>query len=215
MKGAEYIRHAEAVGNPVFRKALISVHGMKTTGAWQKEITTELQLARILYAPVDYGFALGSVLRSKKAETVAEVIVQKFEHIRLRQPALRISAVAHSFGTLALGRALQRTSDFRLERAIFYASVLQRMFPWTTIAKRGQVLRVLNETCRADLLPKLAGIALRGPSGSSGCYGFSDLAGGMVHNREDEWSGHSGLGTRLHCEQVWIPFILRGKLPKV
>src|SRR5437763_1316052 len=116
MNGAEYVRYADQVGNPQFRKALISVHGMKTTGAWQKEITKELQYARILYAPIDYGFALGSVLRRKKANTVADKIVREFEQIRVREPSLPISAVAHSFGTLALGRALQRTSDFKIER---------------------------------------------------------------------------------------------------
>jgi hypothetical protein len=214
MKGAEYAGYAEEIGNPSFRKAVISVHGMKTTGAWQKEITKELQFARILYAPVDYGFALASVLRKKKADTVGDVIVNEYEQIRTRQPHLRVCAVAHSFGTLALGRALQRTSDLKLERAILYASVLERNFPWSKIAKRAQILRVLNETCRADLLPKLAGVVLRGPSGASGCYGFDDVAGGVVHNREDEWAGHSGLGTKLHCVNVWIPFILRGKIPR-
>lgn len=212
MKGRDYVRYAAAAGNPQFRKALISVHGMKTTGAWQKEITTELQLERILYAPVDYGFALASVLKRSKADAVASTIVRAYETLRLRQPKLKICAVAHSFGTLALGRALQITSDFKLERAILYAAVLDRDFPWSTIAGRRQVSKVLNETCRADILPKIAGFALRGPSGSSGCYGFRD-ASTVVHNREDEWAGHCGLGTRLHCTEVWIPFILDGKLP--
>ena len=213
MKGNEYAQYAAKAGNPSFRKALISVHGMKTTGAWQKEITEELQLAGILYAPVDYGYALASVLRRKKAMDVGDKVVAKYEQIRNRTPLLRVCSVAHSFGTLALGTALQRTSDLKLERVILYASVLERAYPWSTINRRGQVMRVLNETCPSDILPKIAGFALRGPSGASGCHGFTDLAGGVVHNREDKWAGHSGLGTTLHCKNVWIPFILRGKLP--
>jgi hypothetical protein len=31
MNGAEYAKYAADAGNPSFRKALISVHGMKTT----------------------------------------------------------------------------------------------------------------------------------------------------------------------------------------
>jgi hypothetical protein len=186
---------------------------MKTTGAWQKEITQELQLARIFYAPVDYGYALTSVLRKKKAERVGDLVAAKYEQIRIRQPSLKVCSVAHSFGTLALGTALQRTSDLKLERVVLYASVLDSGYPWSTIARRGQVTRVLNETCPSDILPKVARFLLRGPSGASGCHGFSDLAGGVVHNREDKWAGHSGLGTTLHCKNVWIPFIVKGKLP--
>jgi len=26
----------------------------------------------------------------------------------------------------------------------------------------------------------------------------------VVHNREYEWAGHSGLGTAAHCRDVWI-----------
>jgi hypothetical protein len=105
-------------------------------------------------------------------------------------------------------------SDLKFERVILYASILARNFPWTRIVQRGQVIKVLNETCRADLLPKVAGFLLRGPTGGSGSHGFKDVGGGVVHNREDEWAGHSGLGTRLHCVNVWIPFILRGKVPR-
>jgi hypothetical protein len=72
-----------------------------------------------------------------------------------------------------------------------------------------------EERPHAGERPKLAGIVLRGPSGASGCHGFDDTAGRVVHNREDEWAGHSGLGTPLHCKNVWIPFILHGKLPKI
>src|SRR5262245_45437000 len=114
MKGSAYVTYAAAVGNPSFRMALIYVHGMNTTGAWQKEITTDLQLQRILYAPVDYGFALLSVLRKKKAESVARKLVAEYERIKDKLPQLKVCAVAHSFGTLALGTALQQVSDLRL-----------------------------------------------------------------------------------------------------
>jgi hypothetical protein len=214
MRGRDYRKYARDVGNPSFRKALISVHGMKTTGAWQKEINVELQEAGILHDPIDYGYALLSVFRRKKADDVAQKIAERYEHLQLRQPELRIAAIGHSFGTLSIGRALQMVAEIRFERVVLYASILSRKYPWGKIARRGQVLKVLNETCKSDKLPKVARVALRGPTGSSGCHGFKDPAGSVVHSREYEWAGHSGLGTAAHCRDVWIPFILNGKIPR-
>src|SRR5579872_3960542 len=139
MRGRDYRGFARDVGNPSFRKALISIHGMKTTGAWQKDINVELQEAGILHLPLDYGYALLSVVRRKKADAVALQIAEKYEHLKIRQPELRITAIGHSFGTLAIGRALQMVAEVRFERVVLYASILSRKYPWGKIAGRGQV----------------------------------------------------------------------------
>jgi hypothetical protein len=188
---------------------------MTTTGAWQKQINVELQEAAILHDPIDYGFALPGVIRKKKADKVAARVAERYEHLRIRQPNVPFAAIGHSFGTLTIGRALQTVPELKFERIILYASILSRKFPWSTIANRGQVLKVLNETCKSDLWPKCAYIGVRGPTGASGCHGFKDAAGTVVHSREYQWSGHSGLGTPAHCREVWIPFILNGKIPRV
>ncbi|MEZ5420279.1 MAG: hypothetical protein R2708_23475 [Vicinamibacterales bacterium] len=41
---------------PEFSIALLSIHGIKTTGHWQKHIAVPLQRAGILYATPDWGY---------------------------------------------------------------------------------------------------------------------------------------------------------------
>ncbi len=42
--------------DPEFNFALLSIHGIRTTGRWQKHITVPLQRAGILYEPLDWGY---------------------------------------------------------------------------------------------------------------------------------------------------------------
>lgn len=41
-----------------YRHAVISIHGMNTRGAWQKQATLAFQDAGVRYCPVDYGFRI-------------------------------------------------------------------------------------------------------------------------------------------------------------
>jgi hypothetical protein len=201
----EYNELAERLAAPAqYRGAVITVHGMNTRGKWQKDINTALQDAGIRHKPVDYGWRLGSVLRKKTADRVAADILAAYEDHRrhVDDPG----ALGHSFGTLAIGRALQIFPDIRLRRIVLFGSILPCDFPWDQIHANGQIEAVLNEMSASDVWPKVAPYCIP-RSGRSGVDGFTTGAA-FITSRNFEWTGHSGLSYELHCRESWIPFLI-------
>lgn len=212
MKLEDYNRSAEAIGaTPQYRGAVITIHGMNTHGPWQKNITPVLQDAAVRHRPVDYGFTRLRALWPYTKEEVARKIIQAVQEQRRAVPGLRPGVVAHSFGTLCLGYALQCNPSLKLQRVCLFGGILRRRFPWSQLEKHGQFEAVLNETCRKDPWPKIARYLLH-RAGASGCYGFLHRTQ-SVHECPYDRTGHSNLGTALHCEETWLPFILEGRLP--
>jgi hypothetical protein len=205
----EYNRIAEDVpgGKPQYRGAAVSVHGMNTHGPWQKHITTILQDKLIRYIPVDYGFHIRRAIRPFTNGLLAEVvplIVRAYQdHARF---GLSSGAIGHSFGSLAIGTALQRNPDLVFRRVALFGSILTETFSWDVLIRQGQVERVLNESCPADRWPRYARLWISG-AGASGCDGFRPPRLEIEEVRH-EATYHSHLGSELHCEKVWIPFLL-------
>jgi hypothetical protein len=208
VKLVDYNRLAQELGGrPAYLGAVLSVHGMNTYGPWQKNINATLQDACIRHIPVDYGFQIVKVVwpfAQRLLDDVARRVVVAYEdHIRT---AVRPGAIGHSFGTLAVGHALRRNPDLALHRVVLFGSILPRNYEWKTLMERGQVERVLNEACDRDPWPRRARYCIPG-SGESGCEGF-DPSRPEILERKYEWTEHSGLGTALHCANVWVPFLL-------
>jgi hypothetical protein len=201
------IAEVTAGAEPIYRAAVISVHGMNTFGPWQKHINTTLQDNLIRHIPVDYGFQRIGPLRPFTGwllRRVSEKIVAAYQDHMRRE--LMPSAIGHSFGTLSIGTALKWNPELILPRVVTFGSILPCDFPWRTLVDRGQVQAVLNELCPSDPWVRRAWLWITG-AGASGCDGFSPEEN-FVEQREYQWTGHSLLGTQLHCEQVWVPFIL-------
>ena len=107
-----------------------------------------------------------------------------------------MESLRHSFGTLCLGRALQRNPSLRLARICLFGAILPPTFPWSTIRQRAQYESVLNETCTDDPWPRRADRYLFWTgAGPSGCDGFLE-GEPSVHNCPYDWTGHSGLASR-------------------
>ena len=214
MNLSDYNRFAEKVGTrPQYRGTVITVHGMKTRGAWQKDISPVLQDAAVRHEPVDYGYVLVKVRLRWKQETVANQIVTAAMEQQRAVPDGPHGIIAHSFGTLCLGRALKRNPSLMLGRICLFGSILPTNFPWRVIREREQYDSILNEICDEDPWPRCASRCLWwAGAGASGCDGFVE-SGASVNECPYDWTGHSQLGTRLHCQQTWLPFLLHGVLP--
>lgn len=194
-------------GEPPVRLAVITVHGMKTTGGWQKEITGALFDADIRPAHIDFGFRL--------IPSVDDVIAKMLdaEKVQRAKGIARVSVIAHSLGSLAAGRALEEHPSLTLDRLILWGSILPRDFPWPQVERHRQVASVLHEWCPKDPWPGRARL-LFAPvgAGDSGSRGFRSPAA-VVHEMAYEKTGHSNLGTEQHCVRTWIPFLTHGHLP--
>ena len=210
----DYNESAEELGvPPQYRGTVVTVHGMGTRGAWQKHISSALQDAALRHEPVDYGYFLINVLMPSSRDTVANKIVTEVVKQQAAVPRGPHGVIAHSYGTLCLGHALKRNPSLRLGRICLFGAILPTNFPWRSIRDRGQYDAVMNETCDRDQWPRRASRYLCwAGAGAAGCDGFAEQ-GSSIYECPYDWTGHSKLGTPLHCENTWIPFLLYGILP--
>jgi pimeloyl-ACP methyl ester carboxylesterase len=206
---AEFNLLAELLkSKPQYRGGVVSIHGMNTRGAWQKQISSTLQDAAFRHIPMDYGLVRLGVLLPGRPGRVAKAFTEHYEE-HLSAGCKEIFAIGHSLGTRAIGAVLQTYPDYPLRRIVLRAAVLRMKFPWTQRIEAGQVGEVLNEACPKDIVPTIACFAAW-KGGRAGRLGFTDLANGKVHNRFYPEAGHSGLLEKPHCRKTWIPFLLNG-----
>lgn len=100
---------------------------------------------------------------------------------------------------------MQWNPDLILNRIITFGSILRCDFPWRTLFDGGQVQRVLNEFCQSDPWVRRAPFCISG-AGTSGCRGFHPPES-FIDHVPYTWTAHSLLGTPIHCQQTWVPFI--------
>jgi pimeloyl-ACP methyl ester carboxylesterase len=212
MRFEEYARLTEEIrpSLPSYRAAVITVHGMNTRGAWQKVISPVIQDSLVRHIPIDYGTVRSRVLFPWTQKRIVREI-QEAHQDHWEKGWTEISVIAHSLGSLAVGRTLQTAPDLNFSRAVLFGSILPRDFPWEGFISSGQLEAILNETCPRDPWPRRARPWIRG-AGPSGCCGFTSTHPD-VHQRAYGWTEHSEIATRVHCREAWVPFIVTGTVP--
>jgi outer membrane protein OmpA-like peptidoglycan-associated protein len=201
----------------VQQPVLLSIHGIRTTGRWQKSLTQAAQEAGYLYRPLDYGYflALSLLLPWARRRKVEWFHRECEDHLRDLAPGQRASIVAHSFGTYLLASALAKYSDLVFDKVILCGSIVRKDYPWTSvIERRGQVRQVLNEAGGKDLWASIVTWVVA-DAGSSGVDGFEDLAEGKVLQRLHAEHGHSDYFYAGNYKRVWIPFLQSGRIDPV
>jgi pimeloyl-ACP methyl ester carboxylesterase len=201
-----YVLEPESA-NPVLAndKVVMSLHGIRTRGAWQKTISSQLGYAGFIYQPLDFGFFRAVKLlvpsyRTKQVEWFLD------EYTRAgQQGEKKISVIAHSFGTYVVAGALDKYAEVKLESVIFCGSIVRRNFEWSRMIP-DQVGRVLNDCGKRDIWVRLAEwlIADAGPSGARG---FTDDASGHVQQQIRPKFRHSDYFYSLNYQKTWIPFL--------
>ena len=201
------------LARPAYLLSVITVHGVLTTGKWQKDFATIASDNLIRVESVDYSYRFPTLRPNRRAEAASQEFVQRY--MDQRHWKLPTSAIGHSFGTFVIGRTLELNPHLKLERLILSASILARSFPWSDIVSIGRVKWVMNEHCPKDrVVPLSQSWQLLGSrTGISGNRGFRDLCSGAVANVHYTHVGHNKLITKLHMEEAWLPFLLHGKVP--
>jgi pimeloyl-ACP methyl ester carboxylesterase len=189
------------------RKIIISVHGIWTTGSWQKELASTISERGWIYYPLDYGyftpirFAIPFLRRGN-----IEWFRQQFAQIKSRYPDVTPSVVAHSNGTYIVCEALLKYPEIRIDKLILCGAVVRRSFEWTTVFDRKQVTAVRNEVGQRDIWSRSVRLLAPFDSGPSGQQGFL-----VRHERLDEpvFSGyaHSSFHSVGHYQEFWLPFL--------
>jgi len=193
-------------------RLVISVHGIHTRGAWQKEVNPYLQKKGFLHELLDYGnyWVLQLLIPPVRAKKV-EWFRKEYERLTANSKT-RPSIIAHSFGTYIVANALLKYPEIIFDRLILCGSIVRRDYPWDRLLNRGQGNAVLNEYGGLDLSVKLAPWFITN-TGASGAKGFQCIDPAL-YQRKRPLFGHSDYFFALNYEDNWIPF-LRGIEPEL
>jgi pimeloyl-ACP methyl ester carboxylesterase len=203
----------------VSTKIVVTLHGIRTRGQWQKQVTPYLARHGLIPYHLDYGFlgVLSFVLPWTRANRV-QWLRDELRDLMDRTGAKRVSVIAHSFGTwLALEALEAENGNLRFDRVVLTGSIVRRDFPWEqTIRRKRWAQAVRNERAAGDWVVRAAELFARlaGPiaprAGASGALGF-DAASDVVQQHTVA-GGHSEVLNISNYEK-WARFIAYPRLP--
>lgn len=188
---------------------VITVHGIRTRGGWQKgELGELLNKAGFAHFAYDYGYFNATELFDAK-KLQSEIAKFRDDYTRVKQRSKSLpSIIAHSNGTYIAARAMEIYPQIKFDRIIFCGAILRRDFPWSALVNRGQCNAILNLHSEGDDIVGWSEWAIP-DAGDSGRKGFTDVCANLFqigHNELD----HSGQFYALNYSETWIPF-LRGE----
>jgi hypothetical protein len=196
-------------------RIVMTVHGIRTRGAWQKKFSTALDEYPledgqnfICKALDNAALSLWSLilpsLRSREVNRFLE------EYTRVREQYRELpSVVAHSFGMYIVAKAMQKYPEVCFDRIIFCGSILPTDFPWSQLDER-RFARMLHDYGLLDIWVKLVEWIVS-DMGKSGTRGFEDKAGGRIVERAHPLFRHSDYFYKANFSNNWIPFLLGGE----
>lgn len=195
------------------REKVISLHGIRTRGEWQKNITPHLNSEGFDHCPFDYGKYPARLFLWKKSrqKKITEFIEKYDEHIA-RYPDSLPHAIAHSMGSYIVVRALQQNPHVRFKNIILCGTFLQPDFNWDAYIQKKQVESVYHQLGKRDLPVKLATWCIS-DGGKSGSHGFDQFKNALQTNLSEQSfpeMGHSGFFSEGNVKNSWCQF-LKGK----
>ncbi|WP_103972092.1 hypothetical protein [Pectobacterium versatile] len=191
-------------------KTLITIHGIRTNGKWQAELSNEVKeySREFTHIEVNYHFfdlVSFSIpfLRKRKINIVSKRVINAIENNKGKE----IYIIAHSFGTLILLNAL-RNNECLLKRVILCGSPLKSSYEIEHISRYAEL--VINECGTRDYVLVAARCFLLG-LGDAGRVGFSK-------NNDDKFINryHSGYHSSYFekdnqgvsfANRYWLPII--------
>lgn len=191
-------------------RVVISLHGIKTRGVWQNDLMPELALAGLVPYVLDYG-QLGAMhlARARSLDAQVSWLVREYDRITAETGCARPSVIAHSLGTLQVGRLLQKYDHVIFDKVILAGGILPINYPWATMLERHRVAWVVNDYGGSDFWPKLARHFVRS-AGACGASRFSDSHRGL-HQVDHPHHGHSDYFSKGNFRHHWIPTLLLDK----
>lgn len=188
-------------------KIVITLHGIRTRGVWQKDLVPLLARAGFIPYLFDYDyFSASSLISASRRENKVRWFVEQYELVRAATGVDRPSVIAHSFGTYIVAAALEHNPEIKFDKIIFCGSIVREDFDWPTVIGRRQVNYVENDFGRLDVWPRWAKMLIEG-TGNAGTLGFN-RTDAMLVQREFPKYKHSDYFSRTHFERFWIRALL-------
>jgi pimeloyl-ACP methyl ester carboxylesterase len=185
-------------------RVVISLHGIKTRGVWQKDLAPELALGGFVPYVLDYGNvgAMQLMLEGSQDRKV-DWLVAQYDRIRAESRCERPSVIAHSFGTLQVARLLEKYDHVVFDKLILAASIVRTDYPWSHMLDAMRVNWVVNDYGGKDIWPKVAGMFVPN-AGRSGTERFQKDHRAL-HQVAHPHHGHSSYFAQGNFRRNWVP----------
>jgi GTPase SAR1 family protein/pimeloyl-ACP methyl ester carboxylesterase len=193
------------------QEVVLLIHGIRDFAEWQDMVATVLsEIQNIEVCPLKYGrfdaFRFWFPLWTREAP-VKNLLWRVRAAIKQYSPA-KLSVVAHSFGTYAIGKILRENPDIRLHRLILCGAILPSNFHWDQIQHNVEP-PIINDCGIKDIWPVLAHSTTFG-YGPSGRFGFGTPG---VRDRYHDF-GHGGFFQEKFVSDFWLPWFRSGTFVK-
>ncbi|MYM89131.1 hypothetical protein GTP91_18385 [Rugamonas sp. FT82W] len=191
-------------------RVVISLHGIRTRGVWQKDLVPELAKDGFIPYVLDYGyFNVFQLMRSSSLDKQVNWLTGQYDRIRAETGCKRPSVIAHSFGTLQVARMLEMHRHVVFDKIILAASIVRCDFPWAQMLSESRAKWVVNDYGGKDIWPRFAGWAVPN-AGNSGSVGFLSKHRAL-RQVEHPHHGHSDYFSLGNFRYNWIPTLLLQK----
>jgi Glycosyl hydrolase 108 len=191
---------------------VILIHGIRTRAFWYDLVQPILsEIDGIVVKPLGYDYfsvlrLIFPFLRSGPARKIAEDIRDIKARYDQQNRRVRLSVVAHSFGTYTIVSLLRQTRDIDLHHLVLCGSVLPNNFDFDSISRKIHG-KFVNDAGAKDAWPVLAKIASFG-YGASGTFGFQS---GLIEDRFHDFA-HSDFFNKEFIRQYWFPIFDRDQV---
>jgi hypothetical protein len=193
---------------PEVKRVVLSLHGIRTRGVWQKDLVPILARNDFVPIPLDYGdFSVMQLLSASARRKKVDWLREKIECIPEVQQGQRLSIIAHSFGTYIVAELIRKYPMLRFDKVIFAGRIVREDYDWPKVLSSKQVNLFRNDYGHLDPWPRLAK-KLIPDAGNSGECGFSKTPEEMKHlmvARQFLGYGHSDYFHAAHFLQEWVP----------
>jgi len=189
------------------KRVVISIHGIRTRGVWQKDLVPPLARADFIPYALDYGkYRAVSLAIGCAREKQIAWLLQQYNRIVQESGDERPSIIAHSFGTYQVAELLDRNPNVKFDKVIFAASIVRPDFDWGRLLAEGQLNFIENDYGGRDFWPRAAAriVSSMGPSGT---VGFSNRSA-RLNQRSFPRYRHSSYFHYVHFRDNWIPTLL-------
>jgi hypothetical protein len=202
---------AAETDNTTIKEVVLLVHGIRDFAEWEQKVSPILE--RIPYTrvpPLSYGrfdaFRFWFPFWTREAPV--KKLLWRIRSARDRFSTAKLSVIAHSFGTYAIGKILRENPDIRLHRLILCGAILPSEFRWDQI-RHSVETEIINDCGIRDIWPVLAQSTTFG-YGPSGRFGFGTPG---VRDRYHDF-GHGGFFEDSFVANYWLPWFRSGNFVK-
>jgi WD40 repeat protein len=202
---------------------VVTAHGIRTFGAWQKRLKSLLETAEPGIIVLNYNFGFFSIF-AFLFPPLRWLATRKFRHELKGIPQsygnARVDLVGHSFGTHLIGWGITRlpaSERPRIDTVILAASVLRPGFQWGDLMRTGAVKTLLNECGTHDVVLLVNQLVVLF-TGVAGILGFKGLTGDHFRNdwhrfQHSDYFRRRGADYDGFMATRWVPLLTRGVMP--